>query len=219
VLPEAPSAQLQGSYVDFQPMYGGQNSRAIVAPKYAAVIPAGWTAQPLTAGNKVVVGLHDAVDPFSLIGIVLSAGYSDVVNGQPNYGTNGKAIGKRLGAVAARDTSETIFTESIFAPIFHQDPRYYVMGHGHSFLSRLVYAGTRPLITRTDGGHQTINVSLLAGYASAVTLADTYFPQSNRNFHDTAADFGGSIGGAALGYAVTEFYHDFAVAMHLKKAD
>jgi hypothetical protein len=219
-LPDAPSTVLRASFVGFEPMAGGgQNNRAIVAPIYTKYIPAGWTAQPITAGDKVVIGLKDAVSPFSLLGIVLSAGYSHVTNGQPNYGTNGKAFGKRLGAIALRDTTEGLFTDSVFSPIFHQDPRYYVKGHGHSFVSRLVYAATRPIITRTDGGHETINASLLAGYASSAALADAYFPQINRNFKDTASDFGGSIGGAALGDLVSEFYNDFAVAIHLKKAD
>jgi hypothetical protein len=218
-LPDAPSTTMLGAPVGFESMAaGGQNSPVQVAPIYTKYIPGGWTAQHINAGDKVIIGFRDIVNPFSLAGIVVSAGYSHVTNGQPNYGTNGKAFGKRLGAIALRDTTEGLFTDTVFAPIFHQDPRYYVKGQGHSFVSRLVYAATRPLITRTDGGRETINASLLAGYASSAALADAYFPQINRNFKDTASDFGGSIGGAALGDLVAEFYDDFAVAIHIKKA-
>ena len=57
-----------------------------------------------------------------------------------------------------------IFSDSVIAPILHEDPRYYKMGPGpgHSFIKRLFYSGTRGLITRTDGGRQTINFANIA---------------------------------------------------------
>ena len=74
------------------------------------------------------------------------------MNSSPNYGDRCWAFGQRLGAAAARGVSEGVFSNSLFAPLFHEDPRYYIMGPGHSFFKRLVYAGTRSIITRTDSG-------------------------------------------------------------------
>jgi hypothetical protein len=191
---------------------------AHVAPRSLKYIPAGWTAQPLTAHDKVVLGLKDSYSPFSFLGIIFSAGYSHLVNGQPNYGTDKGAFGERLGATAIRDTSEGIFTDAIFAPMLHEDPRYYVEGSQYNFFHRVLYAATRPIITRTDSGRESLNGALLLGYASASALSYTYYPSINQNFKDTVATFGGGLGGAAIGDIVSEFSDEVLVKLHLKKA-
>lgn len=216
-LPDAPSAQLRGSYAGVDAA-AAQNSHPIVATIHTAYIPAGWTAQPLTAHDKVILGLHDSVSPFSFLGIIFSAGYSHLVNGQPNYGTDKGAFGERLGATAIRDSMEGIFTDSVFAPILHEDPRYYVEGSKYGFIHRVLYAGTRPIITRTDSGHETLNGALLLGYASASAVSYTYYPAINQNFKDTVATFGGGLAGAAIGDLVSEFSDEILVKLHLKHA-
>jgi hypothetical protein len=187
------------------------------APVYMKRIPAGWVAQPLTARDKMELGVRDLYSPISMLGYVVTAGYEQAVNGQPNFGTNLGAFGQRLGATALRETSEGIFTDAMFAPLLHQDPRYYVEGRQKNFLHRVVYAITRPLITRTDSGRETVNSAELLGYASASALSYTYYPKINQNFHDTAAAFGGAIGGAALGDLVSEFVGDILQGMHMKR--
>jgi hypothetical protein len=186
-----------------------------IASLHLKYIPAGWKVLPLTRQDKVLLGLKDIYNPFQIGTIMVSAGYSHLVNGQPNFGTNGDAFAQRFGAAFARDTSEGIFTDAVFAPLLHQDPRYYVEGPDHSLAHRTLYAITRPLITRTDSGRPTPNGALLLGYAGASALSYTYYPRSNRNFHDTAATFGGGIGGAALGFAVTEFASPLLQKLHL----
>jgi hypothetical protein len=217
-LPNAPSALLEGG-ANAGAGTGGaaQNSRAIVAPIYTKYIPAGWTAQPLTAHDKVILGFRDTVSPFSFLSILVSAGYSQLTNGQPNYGTDRGAFGERLGAAALRDSTEGIFTDAVFAPMLHEDPRYYVEGNRYSFIHRVLYAVTRPIITRTDGGRETLNGALLLGYASASALSYTYYPSINQNFHDTAATFGGGIGATALGDVVSEFSDEVLIKLHVKK--
>ncbi len=149
--------------------------------------------------------------------MIASAGYEHALNGEPNYGTDRGAFGQRLGAAAIRESTQGFFTDSVFSPIFHEDPRYYVQGEGHGFFYRTMYAVTRPLITRTDSGRNSVNGALLAGYAASTALTYTYYPPINRNFHDTASIFGGSLGGAALGFFVSEFSDDALKAIHLRK--
>ena len=217
VLPEAPSAVMaesSSSSTDstlFMPTVPQ-------APRYAMVIGTGAQAQPLSAGGKVAITLKDTFSVESLIGITLSAGYSDVTNGQPNYGRNAIAFGKRFGAAAARDSSEEVFSYAVFAPVLHQDPRYYREGSGHNFLHRTAYAVTRTLVTRTDSGRQTVNASLLLGYAGAGALSTVYYPQINRNFHDEAAAYGGSLAGEALYFVFSEFFAGAHDVIHLHTA-
>ena len=172
----------------------------------------------LTVGDKVKLGLKDAVSPLSAIGWITAAGYSQAVNGSPNYGTNGSAFAQRFGAAAARAGSEGIFSDSIMASVLREDPRYYKMGSGHSFIKRTVYSITRPLITRTDGGHTTVNLAYLSGNLAGSFLTQAYYPPVNRGVSEVMQTYGGSIGGGALGFFVSEFLDNALQAVHLQKA-
>jgi hypothetical protein len=213
-LPDAPDA--------ISPMV--QNSASApggprMTPIYKRTIPPGWAAQPLTTRDKQILGLRDLYSSFSLLDYVTLSAYSHLTNGQPNYGTNSEAYGKRVGATLLRDVSEGIFMDVVFAPMLHQDMRYYMQGPQDKLLHRVGYAITRPLIGRTDSGRATINSARLLGYASASALTYTYYPRVNQNFHDTAATFGFSLMGNALGNLVREFSGQLLEAVHLKKPD
>ncbi len=191
------------------------------AGKYDTVILPDEKAVKLTVHDKVIFGIKDSISPFSIIGWGLSAAYEQGVDGSPNYGVinntqTGKSFAQRLGAAAARDTSETIFSESILAPILHEDPRYYAQTN-HGFIYRVVYAGTRPLITRTDGGRTTVNFSNLGGNFAGAALTQAYYPPINRGFNQVLETFGGSIGGSALGDLASEFLPGLLEAVHFKK--
>jgi hypothetical protein len=182
-------------------------------------IEPGQQAPKINTGDKILIGLRYSVSPFSATGWVVSAEYSLLINGSPNYGTNGKAYAQRLGAAAARNGSQAIFTDAIMAPVMHEDPRYYIMGPGHNVFKRAGYAITRPLITRTDDGRTTVNFALLAGNLAGSALTQAYYPPVNRGFSQTMQTFGNSLGGSALGFAVIEFSGDILKAIHLKKSE
>jgi hypothetical protein len=218
VLPDAPSALMEDGP---QSMSGSTPAPTTAQPRVIGkrfkYIPSGFTAQPINGREKVVVGLRDLISPFNFLGMISSALYSQWTNGEPNYGTNSGAFAQRFGAAAIRESSQGLFTDAVFCPLLRQDPRYYVEGPQYGFWHRTFYAATRPLVGRTDSGKNTVNSALLLGYASAAALSYAYYPQSNQNFHDTASTFGGSIGGAALGFWVAEFSDQVLEAFHLKK--
>ena len=191
--------------------------RPSVAGPYQMTIGAGQVGPALTNRQKVIGGVRDSISPFTFAGEVISAGYSHVTNGSPNYGTDSLAFGSRAGASFARGTSQNIFTEAALAPLLHEDVRYYQLGHTVPFFERLFYAGTRPLITRTDGGHRTPNVALLGGYLGAAYLTRTYNPVLNQSNSEVLKIYGTSIGGAAIGNVVTEFLPGFLQVLHLSK--
>ena len=171
----------------------------------------------MTVQEKIVGGLKDSVSLFSIGGWLGAAGWEQLWNSSPNYGTDSGAFGQRLGAAAIRGISEGVFSESLFAPMFHEDPRYYVMGKGHNFFKRAFYAGTRILVTRTDSGHTTPNFSLIAGNATGSALTIPYYPSVNTSFSEVAMTLGTSLGGSAVGFLVDEFFVDALVDLHIKK--
>ena len=187
------------------------------APHLQMTIQPGEIASPMTVNEKIVGGLKDSVSPFSAIGWITAAGWEQIWNDSPNYGTDAGAFGQRLGAATLRGISEGVFSESLFAPLFREDPRYYIMGPGHNFFKRAIYAGTRAIITRTDGGRTVPNFALIAGNAAGSALTIPYYPAKNTTFSEVAQTFGGSLGGSALGFVVDEFIVDALVDLHLKK--
>ena len=187
------------------------------APHLQMTIYPGEIAEPMTVKEKVVGGFKDSVSFFSAAGWFAAAGWEHIWNDSPNYGTDSGAFGQRLGAATIRGISEGVLSESFFAPLFHEDPRYYVMGKGHNFFKRAIYAGTRAIITKTDSGRTTPNFSLIAGNAAGSALTIPYYPSQNTSFKEVAATFGGSLGGSALGFVVDEFIVDALVELHIKK--
>ncbi len=187
------------------------------APHLKMTIAPDEIADPMSVHDKVVGGLIDSVSFFAATGWVAAAGWEQIWNDSPNYGTDAGAFGQRLGASVIRGVSEGVLSESFFAPVFHEDPRYYIMGQGHPFFKRLVYAGTRAIITRTDGGRTVPNFWLIAGNAAGSAITVTYYPAKNTTFSEVAQTFGGSLGGSALGFVVDEFIVDALIDLHIKK--
>jgi hypothetical protein len=217
-LPDAPSAVIAGaSSSEAQDRTVVPYEHAEVAPRFEMYIRPGWVAQKLSSKEKMELGLRDLYRPGSILAIFASAGYSQLLNGTPNYGTDGGAFGQRLGATAIRDSTGGIFTAAVFAPLFHEDPRYYIEGPKHGVIHRTLYAITRPLVTRTDQGGYTINGAVLAGNAAASLLTAAYYPEMNRNVHDVASIYGTSVGGSALGFFVDEFIGGFLQTLHLER--
>jgi hypothetical protein len=175
-------------------------------------------APRLTASDKVQLGLIHGVSPYSVLGWFVSAGYSHVTDGTPNYGVDKGAFGERLGAAALRGYTEEVFTDSVMAPIFHQDPRYYKQGHSHTIVRRVAYAASRVVITRNDDGRSAPNYSLISGNLMAAALTNAYYPDVNRGLGQTAHTFGNAMLGAAASYLVSEFISGALEAVHLKEA-
>lgn len=198
----------------------GQAPHPAAASRWDTVVLPDQQAPSLTGKDKFLMGVRDSVAPSSAMGWFFSAGWSHLLDTSPNYGTDKGAFGQRLGAAALRNVSEDIFSTSIMAPVFHEDPRYYKLGrHGHTITQRAVYAATRVFITRSDSGRETPNWSLITGNLEAAALTNAYYPARNRTARRTMLTFGSSLGGAALGFGVSEFLDDALELAHLKKSE
>jgi hypothetical protein len=190
------------------------------ASRWDKLIAPGQQAPSLSGKDKFLLGARDSVTPTSIAGWFISAGWSHLLDNSPNYGTDKGAFGQRLGAAAIRGISEDVFSNSVMAPIFHEDPRYYRMGRrGHGLTQRAVYAATRVFITRSDSGRETANLSLLTGDLASSALTNAYYPPRNRTAGRTILTYGTSLAGAALGFGVDEFLDDALELVHLKKSE
>jgi hypothetical protein len=87
----------------------------------------------------------------------------------------------------------TISFRALSPSVFHQDPRIFRKQDG-SVVSRFMYGISRPFVTRTDDGQNTLNTSYLGGLTMTVALSNAYYPECNRNAADSAARYGEDIG-------------------------
>jgi hypothetical protein len=188
------------------------------ASPYARYIRVGQRAPELTSENKVVMGFRDAVTPFSVLGWASIAEYEQVRNVTPNYGTNGGAYLQRFGAAAARGASKGVFTASLFAPLLHEDPRYYKVGRSRSAAYRLFYAGSRVFITKRDDGSETVNWALLSGDLAGTALTQAYYPAQNRGAGIVGRDYGVALGGSAVTFALAEYLAETLEFLHVPPA-
>lgn len=219
-LPEAPEPQQIDQ--DGKPLMSVEPAKKNmpVAPMYSRVIPAGEATPQIHKWDKMELAARNLYSFTSFASFFTSAGWSHLTNGQPNYGTNSGAFGQRLGAAVIRDSSQAFLSNGPLAVWFHQDPRYFALGRGHSFARRTWYALTRPLITRdSSDGHAVFNSSLILGQAAGTALNNLYYPQSNRNFRDNVASFGGSMGGSAISFVLDEYTSEILKAIHLRRAE
>lgn len=221
-LPDSPGAVVAssvGSTPDDDASQGSQSTlpgHHVLQPR-VKLVPADRTAPPQRVGDKVAMGLREAVTPYSVLGWFFSAGWSHLIDSAPKYGTNSEAFAKRLGAAAALSSSRGIFSDSVMAPILHQDTRYYQLGSGHKFIDRVFYAGTRPIIGKTDGGRSIPNYAFLIATAGSSGLTLTYYPEKSQSGGQVARTFASSLGGAAFGALVNEFGGDIIQSLHLTR--
>ena len=217
-LPDAPQPTAPSAPLALDGPTGNSASIAPTASKYSTIILPGQNAVPLHGMEKVAYGLHDAFNPLQLVGITFSAGYSHVIDSAPHYGTNSEAFGKREGVAALRSTIQTMATDAVFSPMFHDDPRYYAMGNGKPFVKRVVYAATRVVAVRSSYSNKNrLNAPLLLGYGVAAAANNAYYPDRDRGGKETFYNYAGSLGGAALGFEVSEFLDDALRLVHLRK--
>jgi len=239
-LPDAPQAQSAGATgataqgATAQPARGGSagtttamadtegstaHHRRVreIASKYTFYIPDNEKSVPLTNADKWRLVGVESVGGFTFATALLAAGWEQVLNANPKYGTDTGAFGERLAAAYVRQTSQAVFTEGIGDTLLHDDPRYYAMGRNHRFGRRVFYAATRVISTRSDTGGQKFNAPEILGYLGASALTQAYYPASSRGADVVFGGWGLSLGAAALGFEFHEFLPDALRVVHLKK--
>jgi hypothetical protein len=184
-------------------------------------VPPGEGLQPLTAGQKFELSFRSRFSAGAFAGALFGAGWSHLNNSRPDSGSDRAGFGERLGAAELKQTSESFFSSGLYAAAFHEDPHYYIMGPGpgHGIAHRALYAATRVLVTRTDGGGTSVNYAKLAGLASSNALANAYYPDADRGPDKTATAFLTNIGTSALSLELNEFLPDVFQAIHHKRGD
>ena len=217
-LPDAPSAVAAANIPDPFAEYIAQPSpRTQPAKKFHRVVHPDQIAPPLTAGDKLKLAVMSRLTVTDIFSTAFSAGLAQWRDGRPHYGVDEGAFGERLGGIALKQTTQSIFSYGLYAAAFHDDPRYYVMGDGHSATKRLIYSATRLVITKKDDGTPATNWPKFAGVVSAAALSNAYYPQRDRGPLNTTYSVISSFGTSILNNEIHEFIGDALKIFHHKK--
>ena len=178
-------------------------------PDPAAQSPSALTA-PSTA-EKWNFFVNETVNPLLLVAVVPDATASQLTRSSPLYGKHPwkrGAFPKRFGATLGDDITQNFFADFLLASAFHEDTRYVRKGPSRSVLSRMGYAISRAVVTRTDSGAGTFNWANVAGCAMSATLSNAYYPPVSRTATDAAVNWATNIAGAGLTNLMPEFGSD-----------
>ncbi len=135
-------------------------------------------AEPLTAKLKFKLALKVSTDPVTFVAVAGFAGIQQAAN-IPNYVQGAKGYGQRMGAGAADGFANIMIGGAILPSLLHQDPRYFYQGTGTD-KSRALHAISSPFVCRGDNGHWMPNYSSIGGDLATASLANAYYPESNR---------------------------------------
>jgi hypothetical protein len=133
---------------------------------------------PLTTKMKFKLALKVSTDPVTAGGVLLVASAKQAGN-TPDYGQGWGAYGKRVGLVATDGFADIMIGGAILPSLLHQDPRYFYQGTG-TIGSRFRHAVFSTFVARTDQGESQPNYSSLGGVLASSSLANLYYPRSNR---------------------------------------
>jgi hypothetical protein len=163
---------------------GKQSKRILgIFPNYRAV-SVGAQLPALSPRQKFWLATQDSFDYSSFLSAGIIAGISQANGSYPEFGHGGKAFGRYYWHDVADQAVGNYMTEAIVPSLTHEDPRYYTLGHG-AFFKRTGYAVSRLLVTRTDSGGRTFNISEIVGNGAGAGISDTYYPSRERTWTKT----------------------------------
>ncbi|MGD0214982.1 MAG: hypothetical protein ABSB87_17280 [Terriglobales bacterium] len=206
--PDAPTSQANPAQAtNPTEEYGKQPKRILwVVPNYRAV-SANTTLPPLTFKSELWLATQDTFDYSDFIFVAGLAGVSMAQKSQPAFGQGAEGYGKYYWHVFVDGAIENYMTEAIVPVVTREDPRYYTLGKG-GFFKRTGYAVTRLVVTRTNSGHSTFNLSEVVGSGAAASIGNAYYPSESNPFVKTYQRWGTQVGLDGVFNVLKEFWPD-----------
>jgi hypothetical protein len=175
--------------------------------------------EPLTVREKYVLAWHQTVDVSAHAGNLFQAALQQAANGQPHYGQGWRAYASRFGAAEADQVTSAFFIFGFLPHVLHQDPRYFRQGRGSAW-SRIRYAATRTVISRTDSGDPTFNTPQVLGQLLQQGISTAYYPPQDRSASGVFQNWGVNLAYNSAYNVLKEYYPDFLrIVFHRRKTD
>ncbi len=156
---------------------GTQQTKRVlgIIPNFSSV-SADTKLPPQTAKEKLILAGKNSFDYSSFLVAGIQAGFAMESKSYPEFHQGLEGYGKYYWHTLADTADENFMVGGLGPILFHQDSRFYTLGHG-GFRKRSWYAVTRVLVTRRDNGNTTFNFSEVVGSGAAAGLSTVYYPK------------------------------------------
>jgi hypothetical protein len=195
------------------PAAGASKDRIFgVLPNYTTVTK-NTQVKPITNRDAFKMAALDSFDPFvyPLFGFVAAVNQAE--NQEPTLGRGWSGYGKRYGTAFADNTVCSIVTTGLMPSLLKQDPRYFLRGTG-SVGSRLGYAASRSVVTRSRKGRPVFNLSEVGGTLVVASVSNLYYPAHDRTWSDTIVRWGTQAMWDTVATELKEFWPDIRRKLH-----
>ncbi len=183
---------------------------AALAQQSAMVSEANAALAPPSISEKWNLFETETFSPMTPGAAAFNAALSQITDSMPLYSREFfPGYPSRFGAAVGDIVTQNFFGDFLLASALHEDTRYVRRGPQHKLLSRIVYAISRSVITRTDTGDSTLNLSNVMGTAMSAAVSNAYYPPASRNGGATATNWGTSVAGSGFANLLPEFWPDF----------
>lgn len=186
-----------------------------IIPNYRSVT-ANTYLPPQSVKEKFWLATQDSFDYSAFVWVGLVAGLSMSQKSEPEFGQGASGYGIYYAHAFADNTIENYLVEAVVPTLTKEDPRYYTLGHG-GFFKRTAYSFSRLAITRTDSGHETVNLSEIVGAGAAAGIGNAYYPQNQNQWVKTYQRWGSQLIQDGLGNIAKEFWPEINRALFHNK--
>lgn len=195
---------------------GKQTKRILgIVPNFRAV-SVDEKLPPQSVKDKFITTTQDSFDYSAFIFAGILAGVSQAQNSYPEFHQGAAGYGRYYWHTLADQSVENYMVEFILPTALKQDSRYYTLGRG-GIIKRTGYSFSRVLITRTDAGHETFNVSEIVGAGAGSGISSLYYPGSERTWTKVGQRWLTNVSLDGLTFIAKEFWPDINNAIFHQK--
>jgi hypothetical protein len=205
--PSTPPAASRPDSGEENGILASPNRIAFVMPNFVTANDTAANRVPLTTRQKYELAWVSTYDSSAHFGNLLESSIQQWTNGEPHYGTNLAAFGKRFAAAEGDQATSSLFIHGLLPSLLKEDPRYFRLGKG-SAAARLYRAVTRAVVIRTDAGGHTFNTPAILGQLMQAGISNFYYPPQDRSVNGTVKDLGINVVYDAAFNILKEFYPD-----------
>jgi hypothetical protein len=178
-------------------------------------------AAPLTSKQKYQLFFKSSTDWYVFAITAIDGEISLLGQEYPTYGEGAKGFAKYWGAAYADTFDGNLWGNAILTSWWHEDPRYYRMGHG-PFLKRAAYSAVTTVWCKRDDGRWGPNYANVAGNFIGGAISNLYYPSDQRGVGLTLGRGASVTYEGIVGAEIAEFWPDIAqhfINKHKEKMD
>lgn len=171
-------------------------------------------AAPLTPKQKFQLFFRSSTDWYQFVLTAVDGGISMAGDEYPSYGQGVEGFAKYWGAAYADTFDGNFWGNAVLPAWWHEDPRYFRMGHG-PFLKRAAYSAVTTVWCKRDSGKWGPNYANVAGNFIGGAISNAYYPADQRGFGLTMGRGASVTYEGIVGAEIAEFWPD--IAQHFMK--